>query len=748
MKTTLEIPVQGMDCAECTLHVQKAIAALPGVQSVEVFLTTEKAVVELDPQIVDLKTIEKAVQKAGYQTGVHNRDSAGGFQASEYTRPILTLFGAIFGFVLFVVVAGEWLGLISAVTEQVPWPIMLSLVLLGGFPIFRNVIRAALQGKVLAHTLMTVGVLAAILVGEWATAAVIVFLMRAGDYAERFTAERARRAVKDLAAMAPQTARVERDGQEIQVDIADLQTGEIVVVRPGEKIPVDGEVISGHATVDQAAITGESMPVEAAAGSKVYAATIARLGSLRLQATHIGPDSTFGRVIKMVESAEAHRADVQRVADKFSGYYLPIVASIAALTFLIRRDPLATAAVLVVACSCSFALATPIAMLASIGAGAKRGLLIKGGKYLEALYRADTLLIDKTGTLTMGKPQITHLVATNGGPGSWETASMLDQQAVSIDHLEVLKLAASAERYSEHPVAEAVRQAAHERGLHLYEPLEFQAIPGMGIQAQINGNTVTVGNRRMVAEMLHNGGVQAAGQIEALLKQAGLLEAQGETILFVARDGHISGVLAAADTLRAEVPRAIAAVLDLGIQQVELLTGDNDRTAAALVKNLTLGDQNHKPLQGLRYRANLLPEDKIAIVKEYQAQGHTVIMVGDGVNDAPALAQADVGIAMGAAGTDIAIEAAHIALMREDWELVPEVLRIAKRTMKVVKMNIAFTAVYNLLGLSLAALGFLPPIFAAAAQSIPDLGILANSSRLLRQKDSSKRGVHALNRLS
>ena len=743
MKTTIEIPIQGMDCAECTLHVQKAIAALPGVRGVEVFLASEKAVVELDPQLADLKTIEKAVQKAGYLAGAAGKNQEGGFQASEYTRPILTLFGSIFGFVLFVVVAGEWLGLISAVTERVPWPIMLALVLAGGFPIFKNVIRAALRGQVLAHTLMTVGVMAAILVGEWATATVIVFLMRAGDYAERFTAERARRAVKDLASMAPQTARVERDGQEIEVGIADLRAGEIVVVRPGEKIPVDGEVISGHATVDQATVTGESMPVEAAAGSKVFAATIARLGSLRVRATHIGPDTTFGRVIKLVESAEAHRADVQRVADKFSGYYLPIVASIAALTFLIRRDPLATAAVLVVACSCSFALATPIAMLASIGAGAKRGLLIKGGKYLEALYRADTLLIDKTGTLTMGKPQITHLIATNGGPGSWESVSLLEQQALSIGHLEVLKLAASAERYSEHPVAEAVRQSARERGLHLYEPLEFDAIPGMGIQARINGNTVTVGNRRMVADMLQNGDASAAGSLDALLLQAGRLEAQGETVLFVAQDGYISGLLAAADTLRAEVPGAIAAVLELGIQQVELLTGDNDRTAAALVDNLTLGSQNHKPLQGLRYRANLLPEDKIAIVKEYQAQGRVVIMVGDGVNDAPALAQADVGIAMGAAGTDIAIEAAHIALMREDWELVPEVLRIAKRTMQVVKMNIAFTAVYNLLGLSLAALGFLPPIFAAAAQSIPDLGILANSSRLLRQKDNSKRGVHA-----
>jgi P-type Cu+ transporter len=740
MEKTIEIPVQGMDCAECTMHVQKAIAALPGVHGVEVFLASEKAVVKLNPQLVDLKIIEKAVQKAGYQVGAASKEQDGKFQASEYTRPILTLFGAIFGFVLFVVVAGEWLGLISTVTEQVPWSIMLALVLLSGFPIFRNVIRATLQGKVLAHTLMTVGVLAAILVGEWATAAVIVFLMRAGDYAERFTAERARRAVKDLASMAPQTARVERDGQEILVDIADLRVGETVVVRPGEKIPVDGEVITGHATIDQAAITGESMPVEASAGFKVYAATIARLGSLRVQATHIGPDTTFGRVIKMVESAEAHRADVQRVADRFSGYYLPVVATIAALTFLIRRDPLATAAVLVVACSCAFALATPIAMLASIGAGAKRGLLIKGGKYLEALYRADTLLIDKTGTLTMGKPQITHLTAANGGPDRWETISLLEQQAISRHHLEVLKVAASAEHYSEHPVAEAVRKTAQEHELGVYELQDFQATPGMGIQARINGNTITVGNRRMVAEMLQNGGAKASNHYDALLLQAGRLEAQGETVLFVAQDGEITGLLAAADTLRAEVPRAIAAISELGIQQIELLTGDNDRTAAALIESLTVGGQNHKPLHGLRYRANLLPEDKIAIVKEYQAQGRTVIMVGDGVNDAPALAQADVGIAMGAAGTDIAIEAAHIALMREDWELVPEVLRIAKRTMQVVKMNIAFTAVYNLLGLSLAALGFLPPIFAAAAQSIPDLGILANSSRLLRQKSTNQHG--------
>jgi len=430
-----------------------------------------------------------------------------------------------------------------------------------------------------------------------------------------------------------------------------------------------------------------------APGSQVFAATIARLGGLRVRTLRVGADTTFGRVVKMVEEAEAHRADVQRFADKFTGYYLPIVAGLAALTFLIGRDPLATAAVLVVACSCSIALATPIAMLASIGAGAKRGLLIKGGKYLEALARADVLLIDKTGTLTLGQPQITDVVPLNGPSES-----------------QVLSLAAAAERYSEHPLAEAVRSAARARDLAIPEPRHFEAVPGMGVRAGINGNTIAVGNLRMIPEA-------------ASLPVAAELETQGKTILFVARNGKLVGVLAAADTLRPEVPTALLAVRALGVQNIELLTGDNERTAAALAEEL-----------GVRYRANLLPEDKIAVVKEYQSKGHTVVMVGDGVNDAPALAQADVGIAMGAAGTDIAIEAAHVALMREDWRLVPDVLQIARQTMGVVKMNLAFTAVYNLVGLSLAAFGFLPPIFAAAAQSLPDLGILANSARLLRRR--------------
>lgn len=699
---TMELPVQGMDCASCAQHVKQALEKTPGVAGAEVLLSAEKAIIQLENDQIDLVLLRRAVESEGYsvpdlETKEHQAPVA---SLGDSARPIFTFFGVLFGVVLLVVVVGEWLGLLAAITTRIPWPVMLGAILIAGYPIFRNVLRATLKGKVISHTLMTIGMLAAIAVGEWSAALVVVFFMRVGDYTEQFTAERARRALKDLTALAPQTARVERDSVEEEVPIDRVQPDDVVVVRPGEKIPVDGEVIAGQATVDQATITGESMPVEVGEGAQVYAATIATLGSLRIRTLKVGVDSTFGRVVKMVEEAEAHRGDVQRVADKFSGYYLPIVAAIAAATYLFSGDALATAAVLLVACSCSIALATPVAMIASIGAAARHGLLIKGGKYLEALANADVLLIDKTGTLTLGRPQITDVRALNG-----------------LSEDEMLAMAASAERYSEHPLASAVRQAAAERRLQLTAPQDFEALPGMGVRARVNGNTVTVGSRRLLD---HSDPMAAA---EELIQQ-------GKTLLYVTRDAQLVGVLAAADTMRPEVPAALASLPALGMRHVELLTGDNRQTAAALAGAL-----------GIDYRAELLPEDKIAVVKEYQARGHTVVMVGDGVNDAPALAQADVGIAMapvgaGAGRTDVALEAAHIALMRDDWTLVPDVLRIAQRTLGVVKMNLGFTAVYNVAGLTLAALGFLPPTLAAAAQSLPDLGILANSSRLLRQKSA------------
>ncbi len=690
---TLEVPIAGMDCAACTQHVQRAISKLDGVKSVDVLLATEKAIVRLDPDKVDMTAIREAVAGAGDYSVPETVSPPSALPTGDFNRKLGILLAAVFSVVLFIVIAGEWLGLFDALNKLVPFPIGIMIIIIGGWPIYRNVIRAALKRQIISHTLMTIGVIAALAVGEWVTAAIVVIFMRVGEYVENFTTESARRAVKELTAIAPQTARVERENSEMEIPVTEVKVGEIVIVRPGEKIPVDGEVASGQAIIDQASITGESIPVEVAKGGHVFAATIAKLGSLRVKTLRIGADTTFGRVVKMVEEAEAHRADVQRLADKFSAYYLPVVVGIAALTFLISRNPLSTAAVLLVACSCSFALATPVAMLASIGGSAKRGLLIKGGKYLETLARADVVLVDKTGTLTLGQPQITDVIPLNGLPAS-----------------DILALAASAERYSEHPLAEAVRIAARTQNAQLYEPENFESIPGMGIRAKVNGSLVAVGNRRLIS---------MTDSLPIVQK----LEEQGKTLLFLSREDQLAGILAASDTLRPEVPAALAELRVLGIKHIELLTGDNERTASALAEKL-----------GVEYRANLLPENKIEIVKDYQAKGHIVVMIGDGVNDAPALAQSDVGMAMGAAGTDIAIEAAHIALMREDWTLVPQAFRIARRTMGVVKMNLAFTTAYNVVGLTLAAFGILPPVLAAAAQSLPDLGILSNSARLLRQK--------------
>ncbi|WP_129672812.1 cation-translocating P-type ATPase [Candidatus Chloroploca sp. Khr17] len=703
MSTTtevIEVPICGMDCADCAAHVQHALAAMPGVEHATVLLSAERAVVRGDPALVTLPALRAAIEAAGYS--VPDPEAAGEMSAvrasgATLTRQVFTIFGLIFGAVVLIVVVGEWLGLLEAVTEVVPFWLGASLVLVAGWPVFANVLRAAWRRQIIAHTLMTAGVIAALAVGQWATAAVVVFFMRIGDYVEHLTAEQARRAVRKLNELAPQMALVERDNGEDQVPVAEVRPGDIVIVRPGGQIPVDGIVVSGQALINQAAITGEAMPVEVGPGVQVYAATIAQLGSLRVKALHVGANSTFGQVIRMVEEAEANRAHVQRLADRFAVWFLPVVLGLALLTLLVRRDPLATAAVLVVACSCSFALATPVAMLASIGNAARRGLLIKGGRSIELLARADVLLVDKTGTLTMGRPTLTHIVPCHP---AW-------------NERDLLALAATAERYSEHPLAEAVREAARQRNLPLAAPDNFSVVPGIGIKATINGQEVMIGSARtLVGE-------------QRLTPEVARREAEGGSLLYITLDGEFIGVLVATDTERPDVALALTTLRQMGLREIVMLTGDREATAATLAAQL-----------GIAYRAQLLPDDKLALVRSYQAEGHTVIMVGDGINDAPALAQADIGIAMGVTGIDIAIAAAPITLMRDDWTLLPELLALSRRTMGIVRGNLGFTVAYNLLGLSLAALGFLPPIVAAAAQSLPDLGIMANSARLLH-KDSA-----------
>jgi Cd2+/Zn2+-exporting ATPase/Cu+-exporting ATPase len=408
-----ELPVGGMDCAECSKLVQTAIESIPGVRSVTVFLAAEKAVISADPSQVDEVRIRAAIQSAGYTVpdALVPEDQS---STEELGRHIKIAYALIVAVVLAIAIFGEWMGIIDRLNGMVPPLLGAVIVTLAGWPVLRKVFHALSQKTIIAQTVMSLGVFGALIIGEWITALIIVFFMRVGDAIESYTTNRARSSVKNLTTMIPRTACIIKEGVEDEVPIEDVREGDIVLIRPGETVPVDGVVRSGQAAVDQSSVTGESIPVDVYQGSHVYAATIIRQGSVQVRTTRVGEDTTFGHVVLMVEEAEANRSEIQSFADKFSGYFLPLVLLAAALTYIVSGDPLSTVAVLVVSCSCAIALATPIAMLASVGAAAKHGLLIKGGKYIEALARADVLLIDKTGTVTFGEPSITDIHPING----------------------------------------------------------------------------------------------------------------------------------------------------------------------------------------------------------------------------------------------------------------------------------------------------------------------------------------------
>ncbi len=706
--TTVQLPVKGMDCAACAQHVEGAIARLPGVQTVQVLLSAERATVAFDPAQVNLDQIRVAVAQAGYAIP----DGVGEAEAAPEPAPAgprlaspSSLGWAALGLVALVVIGaaiGERLGLFDRALERLPWWLPALAIALGGWPVFRNVLQAARQRQITSHTLMTLGVVAAAGIGQWTTAALLVFFMRFGDWIEGLTTARSRQALQTLIAQQPARARVVRDGQEVEVPVGQIVAGDVVAVRPGERIPVDGAVVLGSAPVDQAAITGESVPVDKLLGDRVFAATIVQGGFLHVKATGVGQDTAFAHIVRLVEEAETHKAPVQRFADRFAAYYTPLVLGIAGLTYLVTGQLLNAVAVLVVTCACAITMATPVVVLASVGAAARRGLLIKGGLTLEALARVDTLVMDKTGTLTWGEPAVTEVVPLNG-----------------LARTGLLQSVAAVEARSEHPLARALVRAARTEGLAMPEVDQFTAVAGRGAQAALAGVTGPVGNRRLLDEQ--GIGVNAAAETAA---QA--LEAAGQTVFFAARAGETVGLVALADTVRPEVKDALAALRRLGVRRQILLTGDHERVAAAVAGEL-----------GLEYRAGLLPDDKIRFVRDLQAAGARVLMMGDGVNDAPALAQADVGMAMGLVGTDVALEAAGIALLRDDWRLVPEAVRLSRRATRTIRQNLGFTAVYNLLGITLAFLGILPPVWAAAAQSIPDIAIMLNSARL-----ASWRGGH------
>lgn len=563
-------------------------------------------------------------------------------------------------------------------------------LLIGGWPILKEAFENIVARRMTMELSMTIAIAAAAAIGEFFTALVITLFVLVAEVLEGLTVGRGRKAISDLLEFLPREVSVRRTGGIRTVSADELSIGDAILVAPGGRIPVDGAVLSGHSFVDESRITGESMPVEKTVGTAVFAGSINQSGALEVRAERIGRDTSFGKIIEAVERAEKSRAPVQRLADRMAGYLVYFALASAVLTFLITRDIYATISVIIVAGACGIAAGTPLAILGGIGRSARLGAIVKGGVHLEALGKVDTVVLDKTGTLTFGRPEVQQLVPTAG---------------VSAD--ELLDAAASAELRSEHPLGKATVAYARSQGREVVEPASFAYVPGRGITAKVATSTVLVGNQAWMAD----NGIDTS----IALRQ----DAEAGSEVFVARDGRLLGSIAVADTVRPEARRAIEALHRVGIRTV-LLTGDAQRVAAAVGGALGIKE----------IEAELLPEDKLARIKALVAQRRIVAMVGDGVNDAPALAEANVGVAMGS-GTDVAQESADVVLLGNDLERFVETLKVAKKTRRIIWQNFAGTIGIDMLGVLLAAFGFLTPLVAAGIHVVSELVFILNSARLL-----------------
>jgi len=576
---------------------------------------------------------------------------------------------------------------------------MLIALIVAGIPIMKSTILALRARSITAEVAMASGMIASIAIGQYLSAGVIAFFMLIAEFIDEFTREKSRAAISKLVKMTPKTATVRRNGEEVSVKIDELKQGDIVIAKSGEMIPVDGTVINGHGLVNQAPITGESMPIEKNVGDNVFAGTVNQLGTIQIELRKVGRDTTLARIIQLVEEAETSKAPIQKIADRFASKFMPIVFLVSALTFVFTRDLANSISVIVVACPCAVALATPLAVVASIGNAARKGILIKGGVYLEELAKINTIVVDKTGTLTIGEPAVTDI-------------KCFDEHCQN----DILSLAACAEQHSEHPLASAILNKAKELNIKVTEHSECSTIPGKGVIAKIGNQLVILGNR----EMLNHQNIRILSIVENYMKEK---EKNGETALLVAHDKEVCALISVADVVRKEATHALKDLGQKGIRLI-MVTGDNPRTAEGIAKQVEIDE----------VYAEMLPEEKVEKVKELVSQGRKVAMVGDGINDAPALAEASVGIAMGTSGTDIAIEAADVALMTDDLTKIAEAINLGRKTFGVIKQNLAASIVFNIVGVSLASIGILNPVIAAFAHSLPDFALFLNSSRLIRSK--------------
>ena len=754
------VAVQGMSCAACVRRVEKALGGVDGVREASVNLATEKATMVFDPAHVGIGAMKQAVEEAGY--GLVEPEVApdeGGIElASDPVRRnavstrrlrAKAMFAVpLAGVILLLSVAGA----IPAIGDfagrgVLIWLLATPVQFWAGWQFYAGAWSAVRHLNANMHTLIAVGTSAAYLYsvgvllfpGFFAavgggglyfdTAAVIIALILVGRYLEARARSQTSAAIQRLVGLQPRTARIVRANREVDIPVGEVAAGDLVLVRPGERIPVDGEVIEGSSAVDESMITGESMPVDKGPGSQVTGATINTSGSFKFHATRVGSETVLAGIISLVEEAQGSKAPVQRLADVIAGYFVPAVFAIAAATFvlwlLLGPEPsfdialLNFIAVLIIACPCALGLATPTAIMVGTGKGAEAGILIRNAEALENAHRLDTVVMDKTGTLTEGKPTLKGLVTAKR-----ESAD------------EVLRLAASAERGSEHPLGQAVVDAARERGLVLAEPVDFQALPGQGVSALVEGRRVLLGNAGLMT--------QRGVEVEVLEKEAGKLAGVGLTAVFVALEGRLAGFIGLGDSMKEGAEEAIARLSRMGLRVV-MLTGDNRRVAKTIGLELRVD----------KVVAEVLPDQKANEVNRLQREGHFVGMVGDGINDAPALAQADVGIAMGS-GTDVAIETADVTLMSGDPRGVSAAIELSKRTMRTIKQNLFWAFAYNVALIPVAAgvlyavfgqsgvppwlqpvlgdNGFLNPMLAALAMAASSVTVVSNSLRLRRMK--------------
>ena len=734
----LTLPVRGMHCAACVGKVERALTSVPGVDEATVNLATEKATVTFDPTRTDVTRLQDAVARAGYEL-VEPREAAGQTPDREQSAREETQRRArskfVVGAILSVpIVIGSMVeGFLWAPAwlrnPWLLWALATPVQFWVGFEFHAGFLRDLRHRTASMSTLVSIGTNAAyffsLAVTLWPhvfmpaggmtyyeTGAVVITLVVLGRWLEARARGRTSEAIRRLVSLAPRTARVVREGRELDVPTTEVGVGDLVRIRPGERIPVDGVVLEGASTIDESMLTGESLPVEKTAESRVVAGSVNQTGALLFRATHVGSETTLARIVRLVEDAQASRAPIQRLADRVAAVFVPIVLVIAGATCLAwlafgpePRLPMAlttAVAVLVIACPCAMGLATPTAIMVGTGKGAEHGVLIKSATALEVLHRVDTIVFDKTGTLTVGRPEVTDIVTV---PGVGED--------------DALAVAAGAEQASEHPLGEAIVRLAKERGLALPPVGEFTAVPGQGIDTMAPDGRILLGNETMMNER----GID----VSLLADRAIALQAQGKTVVVLAFAGRLLALIAVADVLKPDAAATIRRLREMGLA-VAMLSGDNRRTAEAIAREAGIE----------RVLAEVLPADKAGEIKRLQEGGHRVAMVGDGINDAPALTQADVGIVMGS-GTDVAIEAADVTLMRSDVAGVVVALELSRRTIQIVKQNLGWAFGYNILLIPVAAGVLYPlagvllsPILAGAAMAFSSVSVVTNSLRLKR----------------